>query len=129
MSLCCLYFVVTGIQFWMTAYCIKVLDEDPGLVTIVYSLCSITAPIPGAAMGGYLADKNVRFLRFINLGWLQRQECLDSHQTVYSIRYFSFHIRRTNRILNKPSLHHASSLELIVLWRSIDSDSNRSCSQ
>ncbi len=43
----------------MTAYCIKVLDADPGLVTIVYSLCSITAPIPGAAMGGYLADKNV----------------------------------------------------------------------
>lgn len=59
LSLCCLYFVVTGIQFWMTAYCIKVLDADPGLVTIVYSLCSITAPIPGAAMGGYLADKNV----------------------------------------------------------------------
>ena len=59
MSLCCLYFVVTGIQFWMTAYCIKVLDEDPAFVTIFYSVCSITAPIPGAAMGGYLADKNV----------------------------------------------------------------------
>jgi hypothetical protein len=129
MSLCCLYFVVTGIQFWMTAYCIKVLDEDPGLVTIVYSLCSITAPIPGAAMGGYLADKNVRFSRFIDLGWLQGQECLDSYQTVYSVRYFSFHIRRTYRILNKFSLHHASSLELTVLWRSIDSDSNRGCSQ
>ncbi len=43
----------------MTAYCIKVLDQDPGIVTVVYSLCSITAPIPGAAMGGYLADKNV----------------------------------------------------------------------
>ena len=62
LSLCCLYFVVTGIQFWMTAYCIKVLDADPGLVTIVYSLVSITAPIPGAAMGGYLADKNVRLI-------------------------------------------------------------------
>jgi hypothetical protein len=46
----------------MTAYCIKVLDEDPAFVTIVYSICSITAPIPGAAMGGYLADKNVSFL-------------------------------------------------------------------
>ncbi len=43
----------------MTAYCIKVLDADPGIVTVAYSLCSITAPIPGAAMGGYLADKNV----------------------------------------------------------------------
>lgn len=42
----------------MTVYLIKVLDEDPGLVTILYSLCSITAPIPGAAMGGYIADHN-----------------------------------------------------------------------
>jgi hypothetical protein len=44
----------------MTAYCINVLDEDPALVTILFSITSITAPIPGAAMGGYLADKNVR---------------------------------------------------------------------
>jgi len=51
--------VVTGIQFWMTAYMIKVLKQDPGLVTLVYIICSITAPIPGAATGGYLADKNV----------------------------------------------------------------------
>jgi len=38
---------------------IKVLREDPAIVTIVYLLCSITAPIPGAATGGYLADLNV----------------------------------------------------------------------
>lgn len=35
---------------------IKVLDEDPAVVTVLYSFCSITAPIPGAAMGGYIAD-------------------------------------------------------------------------
>ena len=45
----------------MTAYCIKVLDEDPAFVTVFYSVVSITAPIPGAAMGGYLADKNVSY--------------------------------------------------------------------
>lgn len=50
----------------MTAYLIKVLDQDPALVTIVFSLCSITAPIPGAATGGYLADKNV-FIIIIDL--------------------------------------------------------------
>jgi len=66
LTLCSLYFVVTGIQFWMTAYCIKVLDADPGLVTVAYSLVSITAPIPGAAMGGYLADKNVTLCALIN---------------------------------------------------------------
>ena len=48
----------------MTAYLIKVLDEDPGVVTVVYSLCSITAPIPGAATGGYLADLNVSNILF-----------------------------------------------------------------
>jgi hypothetical protein len=49
----------------MTAYCIKVLDQDPGVVTVAYSICSITAPIPGAAMGGYLADKNVSFMKIL----------------------------------------------------------------
>jgi len=49
---------VTGIQFWITAYLIKVLDLEPTKVFLSYSLCSITAPIPGAAIGGYLADKN-----------------------------------------------------------------------
>ena len=47
----------------MTAYLIKILDQDPNTVFIAYSLCSITAPIPGAATGGILADKNVTFCK------------------------------------------------------------------
>lgn len=43
----------------MTAYLIKVLDADPGIVTIIYSFCSITAPVLGVATGGYFSDKNV----------------------------------------------------------------------
>jgi hypothetical protein len=50
----------------MTAYCIKVLDQDPVVVAIGFSLCSITAPIPGSLMGGYFADKNVYFDDLIN---------------------------------------------------------------
>ena len=50
----------------MTAYLIKVLDNDPNLVSVVFSLCSITAPIPGAATGGILADRNVRIIGILN---------------------------------------------------------------
>lgn len=63
-ALCSIYFIVTGIQFWLTAYLIKVLDADPGVVTVIYSFCSITAPVTGVAVGGYFADKNVRYIRF-----------------------------------------------------------------
>jgi hypothetical protein len=41
----------------------SILDQsiglDPGLVSVLFSLVSISAPIPGAATGGYLADLNV----------------------------------------------------------------------
>lgn len=67
LTLCCTYFVVTGIQFWMTVYLIKVLKQDPKLVSFLFALCSITAPIPGAALGGYLTDKNVLYLYSKNL--------------------------------------------------------------
>ncbi len=59
-----LYFVVSGIQFWLTAYCVKVIDADPRIVNVAYVICSITAPIPGAATGGFLADKNVSMTLF-----------------------------------------------------------------
>jgi len=58
MGLCSVYFVVTGIQFWTTSYLIKVLNQDPKKVTLFYALCSITAPIPGAATGGYITDRS-----------------------------------------------------------------------
>lgn len=46
-----LYFVVTGIQYWMTDYLRNVLKQDKTLVFLTYSILSITAPTFGAIFG------------------------------------------------------------------------------
>lgn len=46
-----LYFIVTGIQFWMTDYLRNVLDQDKNIVFLTYSIHSITAPTLGALFG------------------------------------------------------------------------------
>ena len=56
MGLCSMYFIVTGIQFWMTKYLIDVLGNDPILVFIIFSFVSITAPLGGVIMGGVCVD-------------------------------------------------------------------------
>jgi hypothetical protein len=110
----------------MTAYCIKVLDADPGLVTIVYSLCSITAPIPGAAMGGYLADKNVKDQNNVEIGWIQREKRADSYKVVYWIRSFGFHLCSSDWLLEQSCIHYAFAMVPSVLWCSSNPNCNGS---
>jgi MFS family permease len=57
MGLCSMYFIVTGIQFWMTSYLIDILNCNPVQVVFVFSSVSITAPILGVIVGGTFADK------------------------------------------------------------------------
>ena len=57
LGLCSIYFIVTGIQFWMTAYLIGILQIQPVIVVIVFSLTSVTAPLAGVIVGGVFADK------------------------------------------------------------------------
>jgi hypothetical protein len=38
---------------------IRVLDADANVVALAFAICSITAPMCGAAIGGYLSDQNV----------------------------------------------------------------------
>ena len=52
-----LYFIVTGIQFWITKYLIEILHIDPLIVNIIFSLISITAPLFGVLFGGTISDK------------------------------------------------------------------------
>ena len=52
-----LYFIVTGIQFWITKYLIEILSIDPLIVNIIFSLISITAPLFGVLFGGTISDK------------------------------------------------------------------------
>ncbi|KAM3147384.1 hypothetical protein pb186bvf_000635 [Paramecium bursaria] len=51
-----LYFMVTGIQFWMTNYMIQVLNQDKVLVNTVFSIVSITSPVLGCLFGGFVTQ-------------------------------------------------------------------------
>ena len=44
-GLCSIYFIVTGIQFWMTKYLIEILEGEPIVVNTIFSVISITAPL------------------------------------------------------------------------------------
>jgi hypothetical protein len=62
LALAGLYFVVTGMQFWITDY--MTLDRaaggigaEPGLVVLCFTLASLTAPTSGVLIGGYIVDK------------------------------------------------------------------------
>ena len=52
-----IYFIVTGIQFWITEYLIEILHTDPLMVNIIFSVISLTAPLSGVLFGGTLSDK------------------------------------------------------------------------
>lgn len=56
LALCMFYFVVTGIQYWITVYLIEVLGSDPIKVLISFSATCISAPLVGVAVGSYIAD-------------------------------------------------------------------------
>ena len=52
-----MFFIVTGIQFWMTIYLIEILGNDPFHVVLIYSAVSVTAPLAGVLIGGTFADR------------------------------------------------------------------------
>ena len=52
-----IYFIVTGIQFWITKYLIEILHTEPIIVNIIFSVISITAPLFGVLFGGTISDK------------------------------------------------------------------------
>jgi len=57
LGLCSIYFIVTGIQFWMTKYLIEILGADPLIVNIIFAAITVTAPLAGVLMGGTISDK------------------------------------------------------------------------
>jgi len=52
-----LYFIVTGIQFWVTDYLQTVLNMPQSTVFAFYSLTSISAPVAGVIAGGSVTHK------------------------------------------------------------------------
>lgn len=47
-----LYFVVTGLQYWIPDYMTTILKGDDQLVTIYFVIISFTAPVAGVVVGG-----------------------------------------------------------------------------
>jgi MFS family permease len=56
LALCSLYFVVSGIQYWITIYLIEVLGSDPVLVLCSFGITCITGPLVGVLVGSYISD-------------------------------------------------------------------------
>jgi len=57
MSVTCLFFVITGIQFWISYYIHMVLEIDEKTVFICFAIICITAPTLGVLSGGYIIQK------------------------------------------------------------------------
>jgi hypothetical protein len=51
-----LYFVVTGIQYWMSAYMITVMGATADMAALYYVVLTFTGPIVGVIAGGLLTS-------------------------------------------------------------------------
>lgn len=51
-SLTGLYFIITGIQYWVSDYLITELGQDESVVFITFAIISITGPVLGVVVGG-----------------------------------------------------------------------------
>ena len=53
LGISCMYFVVTGIQFWISDYMREILNIPSSKVYIIFSIICITAPTLGVLSGGF----------------------------------------------------------------------------
>lgn len=51
------YFITTGMQFWMTDYWVHAIGESKSMATIYFSVAAITGPVSGVILGGYIFTK------------------------------------------------------------------------
>lgn len=67
MTLTILFYIVTGIQYWVTDYMLNILKQEKTVVFICYAVVTITGPVLGtivggsisSCLGGYQAKKSV----------------------------------------------------------------------
>lgn len=52
-----IFFILTGIQYWVTDYLIDELDADRGKVYVTFSIVSITGPVLGVVIGGNVTSR------------------------------------------------------------------------
>jgi MFS family permease len=57
LSLAALYFVVTGVQFWITEYLLITLNIPYATVLAGFTIVSATGPVSGVVFGGWIVDR------------------------------------------------------------------------
>jgi len=57
LSVTCLFFVITGVQFWISYYMNIVLGINEQTVFVCFSIVCITAPTLGVIAGGFIIQK------------------------------------------------------------------------
>ena len=57
MSMCVLFFILTGIQYWTTDYFINELKQEESVVFVSFAVISITGPVVGVIVGGNIISK------------------------------------------------------------------------
>jgi MFS family permease len=57
LGLSCLYFVVTGVQFWATEFLLEVVQAPYATVLGAFAGTSASAPVLGVVLGGIVVDK------------------------------------------------------------------------
>jgi len=60
-SLCSLFYVVTGVQYWSSLYMIRIMKMTPEYAMISFGFIAITAPLAGVFVGGLTSDSLVIF--------------------------------------------------------------------
>jgi len=65
-ALAACYFVVTGVQFWGTAYLTTVLHAPQAKANLLFIITSATGPTTGVFFGGWLIDQNGGYKGFKN---------------------------------------------------------------
>lgn len=83
-AIAALYFVVTGIQFWISDYLREELHASREKVYIWFAICSITAPTSGVIFGTDLSclslyNLAIRWVLGSLLWWIQREICFDDY--------------------------------------------------
>ena len=72
LSLTFLYFVITGIQYWVSDYLIETLKVTRNQVFVTFAIVSITGPVFGVIIGGnvttYLGGYNSKHALYLSMG-------------------------------------------------------------
>lgn len=53
MAITGIYFVMTGVQYWITPYLSDIMEADDEMVVVYFVILSFTAPILGCILGGF----------------------------------------------------------------------------